>query len=895
MKAPIVKKKQGISPIWILPVVALLIGGWLLYKGIHDAGVTIIVHFEDAEGITPGKTRVMSRGIPIGIVRNAMVDRGMKGVSLYIEMDSIIRESLVEDTKFWLVRPQISAGKVSGLNTLISGSHIETLPGVSKIISREFNGLPEAPPVSNNAPGLHIKLMTGALNSIQKGSQIYYNNIPVGSVQGYTLVNDKKIMIDAYIEPEYSNLIKIETRFWNASGITLKGDLSNFRLHMESLAALVYGGIGMYTPEPKTNSPFALNGQIFTLYPDLDDARFGIDMTLQLHSAEGLKANVTKIICHGFEVGTVTALTFDRNKKCTVTADIIINPEAEFILREKTIFWVARPQISINKIKNLEILIKGTHISLEPGEGKFCNHFTVQEQPDSEKILSPGSSFRLVSENAQPFSIGAPVLYKKIQIGEITNFDLDSDGSHVLANIFIYKKYVHLIRSNSVFWNAGDLEINADLDGISLKTGTIASMFAGGVAFANPKAKSKADAKPANENKSFILYKNYQKAIDATPALQAEGIRVRLQASNLKSISPGSPVLYKQIKVGEITGFHLAKNGANIILNAFIQDEYAHLIKTTNRFYNASGIDIEGGLSGIHLKTASLKSIIAGGIAFFITAKGEEAGESKLFTLYDDYQTALDADKTKMVFRFAKPNGLKKGVEIKYQGITIGKVQKVKYGKVLDSVIAETLVEKSFSILFRDDTRIWLVNAEFSLSGVKNLETVITGPYIEVKPGKGNPVAEITALDSPPRIEKVREGLNIVLETPGLGSLKKGSPVYYRQLIIGKVTGYKLSPTAQEVWVYLNINKPYDIIVHKNTRFWNVSGIKVDAGIFSGVEIDTESIEAIVAGGIAMATPESDEGDKKGTLAPEGHHFILHPKSKKKWLSWKPLYENDNF
>ncbi|MBL0717106.1 MAG: MCE family protein, partial [Desulfosarcina sp.] len=88
METPIIKKKQGISPIWILPFVALLIGGWLFYKSIHDAGINIIVHFEYAEGVTADKTSVMFKGIPIGIVREAKVDRDMEGVSLYIEMDN---------------------------------------------------------------------------------------------------------------------------------------------------------------------------------------------------------------------------------------------------------------------------------------------------------------------------------------------------------------------------------------------------------------------------------------------------------------------------------------------------------------------------------------------------------------------------------------------------------------------------------------------------------------------------------------------------------------------------------------------------------------------------------------------------------------------------------------
>ncbi len=878
-------KKTGISPIWILPLVALIIGGWLLYKSVRDSGINIIVHFEDVEGVTPGKTRVIYKGIPVGTVREIKVDPDMEGISLHIEMDRRTKNGLMEDTRFWLVRPQISAGRISGLQTILSGSHIEARRGVSKIASREFKGLSDPPPVRRNAPGLHIKLKADALHSIQRGSQIYYKNISVGSVQEYVLKSDESVLLDAYIEPEYAGLVKMETRFWNASGITLKGDLGGFKLHMESLATLIYGGIGLYTPESKMDSPSAQNGRIFTLYQDFDDAGFGLDMSLQLPSAESLKAGVTKVMYRGFEVGQVTGLKFNQDEKRTVVADIIINPNAEFILRKKTRFWVVRPKLSINKIENLETLVSGTYITLEVGGGEFCNHFTIQEQPDSEEVLMPGSQFTLVSENAEFFSRGAPVLYKEMQVGEITGFNLALDGSHVLADIFVYEKYVQLVKSNSVFWKTGGIEVNTGLDGISVKTGTIVSLLAGGVAFTTPETEQKAAAAAARKKDSFIIYESYQKAIDAVPALQQQGMIVHLQTSTLKSVSPGSPVLYKQIEVGKITGFHLEKNGYGIIFSVFIQKKYAHLLRTTCRFYNASGIDIEAGFSGVRMRTGSLKSIMAGGVAFWAPSKGKPAKAGRCFKLYDDYQAALDADKTEVIIRFAVSQGLKKDIEIRYQGITVGKVKKVRYGQGMDSIIAEALVDNDAATLFRKDTRIWLVTPEFSLSGVKHLDTLISGPYIAINPGQGSRCVELEALDGPPTMEEVKAGLNIILETPGLGSLKKGSHVYYRQVKIGSVTGYKLSPTARKVWVYVNIRTPYDALVRNNTRFWNVSGIRVDAGIFSGVEIDTESLESIIAGGIAMATPESD---KAGSPVVGGHHFILHEKAHKKWLAWEP-------
>ncbi len=887
MTPPLLKKSSRISPIWILPVVALVIGGWLLYKGVKDAGIKIIVHFENAESVVPGKTQIMYKGIPVGTVVEITVDENMKGVDLYIEMDSRLKDSLVEDTLFWIVRPEISAGKISGVNTLFSGSYLETRPGISRLPAREFTGLAESPSLPITAPGLHIKFNTAALGSLQKGSQIYFNNIPIGSVQGYILMSQQNVLINAYIKPEYAHLVKKNTKFWNASGITFKGNLSGFKLEMESISSLIYGGIGMYTPKLKKNSPNAENGDFFTLYEDLDDSMTGIHMTLKLCSAEGLAADTSRVMYRGLKVGTVSSLTFNRDNKKRVTANIIINPESEFILREKTRFWVARPKFSINRIQNMETILKGAYITFEPGGGKFCDDFTAGVQPNSKSILRQGKKFTLVSENSRSFSIGAPVFYKELQVGEITAFDLAPGGNHILADFLIYARYTYLVRSDSIFWKTGGIHIDAGLDGVSVKAEMLTTLFTGGVAFITPGALP-ADSRRPNKKKIFHLYQTYQKAIDATPVLQSKGVKIQLQAISLKSVSSGTPILYKQVEVGEITGFQMTEKGENIILDAFIQKKYAHLLKTTSRFYNASGVDIKGNLSGVHIKTGSLKSIIAGGIGFFLPFPGEPVKKNHSFTLYNDYQAALDADKIKIFLNFASPHGIKEGVDIKYQGIALGKVKKVVYGKGMESVIATVLVDKESKMLFREDTRIWLVAPELTIFGVKNLDSIITGPYIALKPGKGDPVVTLTALAAPPFKEEIEVGLNIILQSRRLGSLKKKSPVYYRQIRIGSVTGYDLSPNASRVWVYINISPPYTPLIRKNTRFWNASGIKMTGGIFSGVKIDAETIASIVAGGIAMATPENYKKDKKGAPAADGDMFTLHEKGEKKWLLWNP-------
>jgi len=888
MQTPEVKKRRGISPIWILPIVALLIGGWLLYKGVHEAPVGIVVHFDNAEGVTAGKTKVMYRGIPVGIVRDITVDQGLQTVALAIDVDSKAKDSLVEDLKFWIVRPEVSAGRISGLDTLLSGSYIEVQKGVSEVACRDFTGLPHAPAVPETAAGLHFKLKADELGSVQRGTKIFFKNIAIGSVQGYALDNEEGVTINAYIEPQYQHLARKETRFWNSSGITLKGDLAGFKIHLESMASLIYGGISLYTPEEKKDSPPAENGDIYHLYRDFDEADYGIKMTLQLPSAMGLAAGSSKVIYRGFASGIVKSLTFNQDEKHSVTAHILMEPQTEFVLRKETRFWVVKPQLSVNRVENLDTLVKGSYITFKPGGGEFCDRFVVQEQPNSEEILEPGRRFTLIADNSRSFSLGAPVLFRKMQVGEITGFDLAPDGNHVQAQIFVHEKYGHLVKADSVFWKVGGMRVDASLDGIKVETETVTSILAGGVAFAGRNLEQQSAAPAAKEHATFTVFDSYREATEAISSLKPKGLRVQVEAGSLQSLSIGSPVNFKQIEVGEITGFHLDEKKQNIVLDVFIAEKYAHLVRNTSRFYNASGITVDGGLYGIRVQTDSLKSIVSGGIAFYNPAEGEAVAPDCLFILYDDYQSAESADKGRVTLHFAKANGLRKGVEIRYQGIRVGTVRDVRHGADMQSIVAEAVIDRGAERLFRHDTFVWLVNPEVHLSGVSNLDTMIMGPYIAVTPGNGEITSELSALDAPPARERSSSGLDLVLENDTLGSLKRNSPVYYRQVTVGRVTGSDLAPNSRQVWVYVNIHPPYDALIHENTVFWNVSGIRVDAGLFSGVQIDTESVEAIVAGGIALATPE---GDAMGSRAVAGSHFILHDRADSCWLGWQPAID----
>jgi len=886
MEKPVVKKRRGISPIWILPFIALCIGGWLLYKGIAERNIGIVVHFHSAEGVTAGKTKVMFKGLPVGIVKKIAVDRGLDTVSMYIDISPEAKNGLVKDLKFWIVRPEIKAGKISGLNTLLSGSYIEVQPGTSKEPCREFMGLDEAPPISETAPGLHIKLRTDALRSIQRGSPVYYRNIQVGSVQDYSLDDGRGIMISAYIEPAFAEMVKPGSRFWNASGITLAGGLSGIKFHMESLSSLISGGISFVTPDVFKDEKPVQNGYVYKLYRDFEEAEYGINVTLKLEAGEGMIEGITKVIFRGIEVGRIKKISLNnKDSKYRVTAHLYLDPMAATILKKGTRFWVIRPKLSMGEIKNLDTLVTGPYITFMPGDGESCHEFTVQGST-SKPVLRDGVWYRLAAENMKSIAPGTPVMFKHIQVGEVSRYKLNRDNSVDLIFI-IYDDYARLINSKCVFWNYSGLSMQLTPTSFSLNADSLQSIVSGGIVFDYPHKYYGKKLKRVEPGHRFTLYDSFSQAVEHSRGLKPKGMLVELETTEPIYLSAGSPVYYKRVRVGEVTGVLLDSRKDKIFVDAFVEDKYRHLVRNTTRFFNVGGISIQGNIKkGMALKTPPVASVLIGGIAFITPEPGKEVRDGKVFKLYGDQDEALQKDYEKLTVHFNHADMVDINTEIRYYGVNIGFVKSVEFENGMESVSAACLIKPIAADLFRQGTRMWLVRPEISIAGVRNVSTIITGPYITLEPGRGKPCREFRLLASPPRILPVKTGLNLVLESRSLGSIEKGSPVYYRQMNVGRVTGYELAPDSTSVWIHVNIRKHFAPIVTTSTRFWNASGIRVDAGLFSGVDIKTESIEAIVAGGIAFATPD---GDEMGRPVRADHHFTLYEEADDDWLEWQPV------
>ncbi len=423
LPSPKKHKTSNWSAIWVLPLVALAIGAWLAWRAFDQAGVDIQVRFESGDGIQANKTEVLYKGISVGKVTDLHVSKDIKGVVATIEIKKEAQEYLSKDTRFWLVKPRVSLAGVTGLETLVSGVYIAVDPVKGEKEERYFTALKEPPPLSDKLPGLHLTLKADRLGSLEQGSPVFYRQIQVGQVKSFQLGDDQRtIEIKVHIEPAYADLVRKHTRFWNASGISISGGLSGFKVHSESLLTLVAGGIAFSTPENRTDSPPTDPSKPFRLYDDYDAAQAGLRVKLKMNDVSGIDPGRTPVMFNGVQVGLVKSIDMGKDYS-SATADLAMDPRVEDMLLEGTEFWTVKPSISLAGITGLEALVKGNYIDVRFAKsGAPSREFTIRPKAPPLNTDAPGLHLVLTSDKLGSIDIGAPILYRQVRVGSVQSY-----------------------------------------------------------------------------------------------------------------------------------------------------------------------------------------------------------------------------------------------------------------------------------------------------------------------------------------------------------------------------------------------------------------------------------------------------------------------------------------
>lgn len=261
------------SLVWVIPIVAAVVGLSLLVSTLASRGPEITVTFRTAEGLTPGKTAVRYKDVDIGLVKTARLAADRSHVIATIALTKDAKNFAVADTRFWVVRPRFAMSGISGLETLLSGAYIGVDAGKSGETMHSFTGLENPPVITTDASGRQFVLRAQDLGSLDIGSPVYYRRVRVGHVVAYQLEpNGRDITLRVFVNKPYDKLVSADTRFWHASGVDLKLDANGLKLSTQSLATVMLGGVAFQAPDHSTAHAAAAENTQYLLAADQSEA-----------------------------------------------------------------------------------------------------------------------------------------------------------------------------------------------------------------------------------------------------------------------------------------------------------------------------------------------------------------------------------------------------------------------------------------------------------------------------------------------------------------------------------------------------------------------------------------------------------------------------------------------
>ena len=268
--SPRVSRMPALPLVWIVPIIALALGGWLVFREFRNRGPEITISFTDGKGVEARKTTLEYRGVAVGTVTAVNLKEDLSGVAVTLRLDKNAAGMAREGAQFWIVHPEIGLTGVRGLETLFTGARIAGRPGKGPEAT-EFVGLEKAPSLENPDEGRAYVLQSERLGSMSPGAPVFYREVKVGVVETSRLNDDAtSVLIRIRVRNPYVNLIRTNTRFWNAGGVSFKLNLLGAEVKSTSLESLFSGGVAFATPDAMPMAPVAPDNTLFTLHQEMD-------------------------------------------------------------------------------------------------------------------------------------------------------------------------------------------------------------------------------------------------------------------------------------------------------------------------------------------------------------------------------------------------------------------------------------------------------------------------------------------------------------------------------------------------------------------------------------------------------------------------------------------------
>lgn len=360
--------RRRLSWIWAVPIVTFLVGAWLAWRTLNELGPVISITFQTAEGLQANQSHVRHKDVDMGVVQKIALTPDLKRVVVTVRMNKEAEPLLTDKAQFWVVRPRIFAGSISGLSTLFSGSYIDLLSsGEGGQAQRDFTGLENPPVLQSDVPGRTFLLTADRIGALNLGSPIMYRDLEVGEVLGWDIGKmARNITIHAFIRAPFDQYVHDTSRFWNASGASVQLGANGLQFKAESLRAILLGAIAFETPDG-SGSPESTENHHFVLYTDKEAADSSVytrSVPFVAYfggSVAGLSAG-SAVTLRGLKIGEVDSLGLMYDQK----TDNVVVP-VHFRLEPERIAMLDLPEAGDLDVTMRHLVHRGLRVKLESG------------------------------------------------------------------------------------------------------------------------------------------------------------------------------------------------------------------------------------------------------------------------------------------------------------------------------------------------------------------------------------------------------------------------------------------------------------------------------------------------------------------------------------------------
>ena len=504
-----------------------------------------------------------------------------------------------------------------------------------------------------------------------------------------------------------------------------------------------------------------------------------------------------------------------------------------------------------------------------------------------QTIQSEGTEIEITFESAKGLVPDkTEIHYHGVKVGVVKHVLLSEDFKSVIVQAQLDRSANNLAREDAQFWI---VHPQISLNGVSGLDTLISGNYI--------EVQTSGTGKPATH------FQGLTHPAGRDPV--SPDIYLKLVASRMPTVGVDSPVLFRQLTVGQVDDLNYDVQKHQAVIDIHIFKEYAGLIRQETRFWNTSGIDVTMGLSGVTVRSGALDSVLFGSISLGITdallETSPPAPQGSEFQLFDSVEEMITHEAETinksdigvgvvLSVKMAESQGITpNATELKYRGLKVGEVVSVQLAPDLNGVIAKVLIPPKFQSLARANSHIALVWPQIQIKGMTKLQLppeVVGGPYLRIEPGDGAPCTEFAATQTVDATYHTMDGLNIILKARQVGKLTAGSPIYYRGVAVGQIEASTLSPKGNAVELHAVIGSPYAPLIRANTKFWNCSGVSTSLSLLGGFQAKSESMTSVLEGGVALATPDNAQ---MGAPARDGASFDLADKSDDAWLKWQPV------